>query len=113
MAGNNFKVDRLAEQLKYTINEVVNQELQNVDFVTIVGVEITKDLGDAKVFFQCLDPKDENKTLRSLDKAKGFIKKRVAEEVSIRRIPNLIFKYDNSLDNYNRIDTLLKEAQKK
>ncbi len=109
MKKTNFKYDRLAEEIKLTINDVINEEIDALEFVTVVDVELTKDLGDAKVYIQCLDSNDGDKVIRHLTKAKGYIKKRLAQEVKMRRIPNLIFKYDNSLDNYNHIDNLLKE----
>ncbi len=111
MAGKNFKYERLAESIKLEINNLINNEIDDLDFVTIVDVELTKDLGDVKIYFQCLDSKDEHKTLKTFEKKKGFIKKRLAQEIQMRRVPELIFKYDHSLDNYNRIDELLNEAQ--
>ncbi len=105
----NFKYDRLAEDIKLLINDVVNDEIDDLEFVTVVDVELTKDLGDAKVFVQCLNSEDEEEVLYTLNRAKGYIKKRLAEEVKMRRIPNLIFRYDHSLDNYNNIDNLLKD----
>ncbi len=105
----NFKYDRLAEDIKLLINDVINDELDNLDFVTVVDVELTKDLGDAKVYVQCLNSDDEEEVIYQLNKAKGYIKKRLAEEVKMRRIPNLIFKYDHSLDNYNHVNDLLND----
>ncbi len=103
----NFKYDRLAEDIKLLINDVINEEIDDLDFVTVVDVELTKDLGDAKVFVQCLNNEDEEEVLYQLNRAKGYVKKRLAEEVKMRRIPNLIFRYDHSLDNYNHVNDLL------
>ncbi len=103
----NFKYDRLAEDIKLLINDVINDEIDDLEFVTVIDVELTKDLGDAKVFIQCLNVEDEEEVLFILNRAKGYIKKRIAQEVKMRRIPNLIFKYDHSLDNYNHINNLL------
>lgn len=111
MAKQNFKYDRLAESIKFTINNVINEEIDKLEFVTVVEVELTKDLGDAKVYIQCLDDNDIEHSLEILNKLKNMIKKRVAEEVPMRRIPNLIFKYDHSLDNYNHIEELLNKTR--
>ncbi len=105
----NFKYDRLAEDIKLLINDVVNDEIDDLDFVTVVDVELTKDLGDAKIYVQCLNTDDEDEVIYQLNQAKGYIKKRLAEEVKMRRIPNLIFKYDHSLDNYNHVNDLLSD----
>ncbi len=105
----NFKYDRLAEDIKLLINDVVNDEIDDLEFVTVVDVELTKDLGDAKIYVQCLNTEDEDEVIYQLNQAKGYIKKRLAEEVKMRRIPNLIFKYDHSLDNYNHVNDLLSD----
>ncbi len=105
----NFKYDRLAEDIKLLVNDVINEEIDDLEFVTVVDVELTKDLGDAKVYVQCLNSDDEEEVIYQLNKAKGYIKKRLAEEVKMRRIPNLIFKYDHSLDNYNHVNDLLND----
>lgn len=109
MAKKNFKYDRLAEDIKYAIGEIINDEIDGLDYVTIYEVHLTKDLGDAKIFVQALDVDKEAKILRKLESSKGFIKKRLAENVQMRRVPNLIFKFDHSLDNYNKIESLIKE----
>lgn len=107
MKKKNFKYDRLAEDIKLVINDVVNDELDDLEFVTVVDVELTKDLGDAKVYVQCLNTDEEEEVIYQLNQVKGYIRKRIAQEVQMRRIPDLIFKYDHSLDNYNHINSLL------
>ncbi len=105
----NFKYDRFAEDIKLLVIDVINEEIDDLEFVTVVDVELTKDLGDAKIYVQCLNSDDEEEVIYQLNKAKGYIKKRLAEEVKMRRIPNLIFKYDHSLDNYNHVNDLLND----
>lgn len=109
----NFKYDRLAENMKVKINQIINERFDDLDFVTVVEIEITKDLGDAKVFVQCLTPQSEDYIIKTLIKKEKVIKKFLAQELTIRRMPNLIFKYDHRLDNYNKIESLLQQAKKK
>ena len=106
---NNYKLDRLSENIKYSLNNVINDEVEGLEYVTVVDVDITKDLGDAKIYYQTLDG-DNEQTYKRLEEVKAFLKKRLAQDVQMRRIPNLIFKYDDSLDNYNKINDLLDEA---
>lgn len=106
----NFKYDRLAEEIKNVVNEIINDEIETIEFVSVVNVELTKDLGDAKVFIQCLNEKEIGKTINKLEQLNKFIRKRMADRVKMRRVPNLIFKYDNSLNNYNKIEEILKNV---
>lgn len=103
----NFKYDRLAEDLKMKLNQIINEKFDDLNFVTVVDVELTKDLGDAKIFVQCLTDGSEEYVIKYLNGKKGFLKREISKQVKMRKVPNLIFKYDHSLQNYNRIDELL------
>lgn len=103
----NFKYDRLAEDIKMKLNILINERFDDLNFVTVVDVELTKDLGDAKIYVQCLTDGSEEYVVNYLTKKKGYLKRELAKQVKMRKVPNLIFKYDHSLQNYNRIDELL------
>ena len=104
---NNFKYDRLAEELQELLSTVINEDIEGCDYVSITDVELTKDLQDAKVYFTSLEDKD--KTLEILNQNIHMLKNEIASRMKIRKIPNLIFKYDESLDNYNKIEELLEK----
>ena len=104
---NNFKYDRLAEELQELLSSVINEDIDGCDYVSITDVELTKDLQDAKVYFTSLEDKD--KTLEILNQNIHMLKNEIASRMEIRKIPNLIFKYDESLDNYNKIEALLEK----
>ncbi|MBL0701697.1 MAG: 30S ribosome-binding factor RbfA [Spiroplasma sp.] len=106
----NFKYDRLSEEIKVAVSTIINDEIDTINFVTIIDVEITKDLGDAKIYYQCLIDSEEEITQFKLEKMNKFIRKRLAEDVQMRKVPNLLFKYDHSLENYNKIDDILKKV---
>ncbi len=103
----NFKYDRLAEDLKMKLNQIINDRFDDLNFVTVVDVELTKDLWDAKIFVQFLTDGSEDYVIKYLNSKKGYLKREIAKQVKMRQVPNLIFKYDHSLQNYNRIDELL------
>lgn len=105
----NFKYDRLAEDIKMKLNILISERFDDLNFVTVVDVELTKDLGDAKIYVQCLTDGSEEYVVNYLTKKKGYLKRELAKQVKMRKVPNLIFKYDHSLQNYNRIDELLKK----
>lgn len=107
--STNFKYDRLASDIKNKINQVINDKVDDLDFVSVTEVELTKDLQDAKVYVNCLLDNQEDYVLNTLKRKEGFIKKEIAKSIKMRKIPNLIFKYDNSLENYNKIDSLLND----
>lgn len=105
----NFKYDRLAEDIKEVLTKKINEEIDGCEYLSITHVTLTKDLGDAKVYFQLLDEADIDYVLEELKNNQQILKTSIADNIKIRKIPNLIFKYDDTLDNYNRIDSILKD----
>lgn len=81
-----------------------------IGFVTITGVKLTDDLRLATVYFTVVGSDTEKKaTEQGLNSAKGFIRKEIGKNLRMRYIPDLLFKYDASIDYGNRIDSLLRE----
>lgn len=103
----NYKYIRIAQKIKEFLGEIFAQEIDELEFVSITDIVITKDLGDAKIYVQSLLNDDEEKILMLLKEKTPYLKKRLADEIKMRKIPNLIFKIDNSLENYNKIDNLI------
>lgn len=109
--AKNFKYERLAQDIQNKINEIINNEIDDLDFVSVTEVEITKDLQDAKVYVTSLMDGQEAYIIKTLNKKEGLIKKEIAKSIKMRKIPKLLFKYDDSLENYNKIDRLLKDEK--
>lgn len=105
---NNHKYQRLAQDIKEKINTIINEEFDDLDFVTVTHVDITKDLGDAIIYVNCIQENSKDFVLDYLNRKSGYLKRHISS-IKMRRVPNLIFKYDDSLANYNKIDDLLKK----
>lgn len=105
------RVERLNSLLKEVISEVVMRDVRDprmAQFITITGVDITKDLHYAKVFISVMGTPDEKKqTLEALQSAAGFIAVQASKKVTMRYFPNLTFKLDESVEKHVRIETLL------
>ena len=83
-----------------------------VSDITITDVEVTKDLRQAKVFVSSMLGKDENSAeiLAALDKANGFLRRQLANNIDMRHCPNLLFAYDNSIENGAKMSALIDKA---
>ncbi len=104
--------DKVAETIHEIICSVLSRGLNDprIGFVTITAVELCDDLSLAKIFFTVIgDEKAKKDTEAGLNSAKGFIRREVGKNLTIRHTPELLFKYDSSLDYASRIDSLLKE----
>lgn len=107
------RMPRLNEQLKREITEIVRFEVNDprVGFVTITGVEATPDLMEAKVHVSIMgEEEEEEESLEGLRAAAPFIRTALAQRLSIRRIPELVFQPDRSLAHAQRIERLLSEV---
>ena len=107
--------DRVQEALRQEISKIVHGEIKDprIGFLTITKVELTKDLRYAKVYFSVLgDAKDNSKALQGLNSAKGYIKNMVAGRISLRFVPEIAFKVDESLQYTQEIYDLLEKIKK-
>ena len=110
------RVDRLQSQMVRDLAAVIAEDLKDSIpyMLTFTRVEITRDLKYAKVFFSVLGKeKAVEESLDFLKRHNGIIRKMLGNRMRIRRIPELLFKYDGSTDHVLRINELLKESKKR
>ena len=108
-----IKIERLNHAFQEEISMILMREVkdENIKFVTITGVETSNDLSYAKVYYTVLDDNKKEKTKESLEKAKSFIRKKLAERVEVRHTPELKFIYDTSIEYGNHIDKLIEKIE--
>ena len=83
----------------------------SVGFVTVTGVRATTDFSQAIVYVSVLgSEKRRTRSLRALERAHGVLQQRVARELRLRRTPQLIFQYDETLDRALRMSELLDQV---
>ncbi len=106
---------RIADQIQRELAELVRLELRDprVGLVTITGVELSRDQSHAKVFFTVLGaPSDEEHAQEGLQRAAGFLRSALAHRLTTRKVPELHFAYDESVERGVRLSRLIDEAVK-
>ena len=106
MASNSNRMGRVDGELKKQISEIINYDLKNPK---VTSVKVTPDLRYAKVYISTLDEKSIKKVLEGLEESKGYIRSEIAKRVNLRITPDLNFVYDDSEENGERIDAILRE----
>ena len=108
------KLDRLNHTFTEEISKVINEEIKDDDikFVTITAVDISSDLSYAKVYFTNLIDNDREKVLNALNRASGFIRNKLMDMVEIRKMPELTFVYDESIEYGNKIEKIIEDIKK-
>ncbi|MBD5081083.1 MAG: 30S ribosome-binding factor RbfA [Ruminococcaceae bacterium] len=107
----NHNLGRLTEDIKREISASMTQLTDkriSEGFVTVTHVDLTSDLSYCKVMVSVMG--DEEKTdevIKVLQKAEGFFKKKINARIKMRKMPEIIFIADNSLDYYEKIDKII------
>ena len=115
MPKNETRLNRINEELKKEISQVINYELKNSNvtgMITVTKAKITPDFKYAKIYVSVLNSKNIHKTLEGLKESSGFIRSQIAKTINLRITPELIFEIDDSLAYGEKIDSILKELKK-
>ena len=107
-------IERVNSLIRREISELIQRQVKDprLDaFVTVTAVATSPDLKYAKVFVSCISGKqEEQKILSVLTAASGFLRKELARNLKLRRIPELSFHWDDSIEHGDRILRLLDQV---
>ena len=113
MLSNGNRLARVNSELQREISHIINFELKNsrvTGLVSVTRVKITPDFRYAKVYISIYGSKVKE-TLEGLKASSGFIRSRIANVVNFRVTPELIFEYDDSELQGEKIDMILKKIK--
>ncbi|RYZ60446.1 MAG: 30S ribosome-binding factor RbfA [Proteobacteria bacterium] len=110
-----LRKDQLADQIR----DILAMNFQGgrlsdprLEGVTITAVKLTADLQQATVFYRTYNDADGVPAMKGLTSAAGFLRKSLSEALDVRRVPELFFKYDKSIEYAGRIETVLDSIHK-
>ena len=95
------RTDKVSEALKQEVSNIIHDELRDprLGFITVMRVEVTKDLQIAKVFYSVMgSPEQKFKAGEALQSAAGYIRRLIGDRLRLRFTPEVIFKLDKSVD---------------
>ncbi|KPK18563.1 MAG: ribosome-binding factor A [Betaproteobacteria bacterium SG8_41] len=104
---------RIAEQVQRELSEIIRMELKDprVGMITITEVEVTPDTAYARVYFTLMgDAERIKETTAALTHAAGFLRSELAHRMKLRIVPQLVFKYDVSVERGARLSQLIDAA---
>jgi ribosome-binding factor A len=105
------RIDRIEEQLRIELSEIVEHEIQDprVGLTSVTAVKVSPDLRHAHVFVTVLgDEAQQKKAMEGLRSAASFVRRALSKRLQhMRRIPELTFDYDESVEKGMRIEELL------
>ncbi|MCU0600678.1 MAG: 30S ribosome-binding factor RbfA [Desulfobacterales bacterium] len=110
------RADRVGALIQETLSVLLKKSIKDprLQAATITGVKMSADLKLARIYFVISDRvATQAEALEGFQKAKGFIKYTLAQQLNMRYMPELIFYYDKSLDHGFHIDSILKKLEQK
>ncbi len=108
--------EKVAEAIHEMVSGLIVKGLKDprIGFVTITGVKVTDDLHLATVYFTVVGSDEEKvATEKGLNSARGYIRKEMGKSLRMRYVPDIVFKYDESVAYGSRIESLLRELSAK
>ncbi len=109
-----LRLERIESLMLKELSNIITFELKdpNLGFITISEVKVTSDLSYAKVYVSFLGKQERNDAgLKVLKRAKGFLKSELAKRMKLRKIPDLVFVQDKSLENAKKIENILDKVK--
>lgn len=107
------RADRVAEAIKAEVSDIIRNGIKDprIGFVTVVDVEVSRDLQHARVYVSVLgDERAQKATLEGLQSARGFIRGEIGHRIRLRLVPEVDFRVDSSIARGARIASLLREV---
>lgn len=112
---NNFHHDRTQQNMLIILCNTLKEEIYDpiVKLATFTDIRLTNDYSQATIFVDTYDRSKIDEVVEMCKKAQGVFKTALAKQLAIRKIPELIFEKDRSIDQSIEVEKLIKEIHKK
>jgi len=108
------RIIRINDEIARVAAEVIRSEMADPRIGAVVSVlraETTTDLKHCKLFVSVFGEKEQqDETMNALNRAAGFVRKRIADIVNLRQTPEIKFIFDDSIEHGMRMRKLIEEV---
>jgi ribosome-binding factor A len=105
--------DRVGEEIRDELSRLLSRGVihdPGIGFITLTRVQVSPDLQQARVFYTSLgDPKARQQTAKALERAKPFLRRQLGGVLRLRRVPEIDFRFDESIAHQDRIEQILRD----
>ena len=107
--SNNLRISRINKQLQRELALIFETQIKKSSLkgIIITGVECTKDLMKARVYFTALEARKRPGMLKDANEVKSAVRGLLGQTIRLRRVPELEFVIDTSEDYGAKIDAIL------
>lgn len=113
MPSRDFKrTDRVGAELRRELGLLVHAAVRDhaLPSVSVSDVEVTRDLDWATVWVTALQAERASEAVKALNELAVEFRRTLSRSMRLRRVPELRFKYDDSVDKSERIERLLRDS---
>ena len=109
------RMERVNSSIKRELSNIISRELTNTNItglITVNKVDTAPDFSNSKVYVSMIAVKNKKEAMLALKKAAGFMRTRRAHTLQFRKMPSLIFIYDESVEYGSRINEIIHDLHK-
>lgn len=115
MAKQYSRAQRVGDQIQRELATMIPREVKDprLGFITVTGVDVTRDMGHAKIFFTLMnddDPDNIELNLTVLNDAAGYLRMLLGKAMKLRSVPLLHFRFDESISRGAYMSELIEKA---
>lgn len=111
--ANTTRQYRVADQIQRELAQLIRDEVRDPrvsPFATICEVEVTSDLSLARIYISAVDEGEDAETVPALQKASGFLRRKLASLMKLRHVPELRFVLDDTALRAEKISRVINDA---
>ena len=105
---------RVGDQIRIEISDLLARQVSDpgIGFITVTRVTVTPDLQQARVYYTTLgDDRARRDSARALVRATPYLRRQIGRRLRLKRVPELQFFFDQSIERHDRIERILQEIK--
>lgn len=111
-----YRAGRINEEVKKEVSDIIRNVIKDprlTAMISVIDVNVTKDLRYAKVYVSIFtkSEKEKNDNLLALKSASGFIRREIGSRMKLRYSPEILFELDNSIEYGMHIDSIIERTK--
>jgi ribosome-binding factor A len=102
--------ERVGEEIRQTLATLLARDVHDpgIGFVTLTRTKVSPDLQLVRIYYTTIgDDRARRDTQRALERATPFLRRQIGARVHLRRVPEVRFEFDRSVEHQDRIEKLL------
>jgi ribosome-binding factor A len=108
------RASRVGDQIQAELGSLLTREVHDpgIGFLTITRVAVSPDLQQARVYYTIIgNDIAKRESARALERARPFLRRQIGQRLRLKRVPELTFFFDDSIEKGDRVERILQEIK--